>query len=115
VTRALKVPELADLIESCCSDLMGRLENLSKVDHEYLTMVVDNYMPSNDDEFEAEKSLVQALQSLSIINGTKALPKTGYIHLMRSVPLGNALQMSVWGTRPSFSGVTPAQTPYHYP
>jgi hypothetical protein len=114
VTRALQdVPELAFAIETCCSDLMDRLDNLSKDDHEYITIVLNNYMPSNDNKFEAEKSLVQALQSLSVMNVAQVMPKPTYIHPMRSVPLGNALQISVWVTRPSFFGATPAHTPYH--
>ena len=109
----LDAAEVFHQMISCCEETMERFENISDYELEYIGHALDTYIPSDYGKGEPEKILLDALQSVGDMNVPTINPKSGYTHPMRCIPLGNALQISLWRTRPCFFGARPIHTAYH--
>jgi len=111
--KALVVPDNIRPLKSCCEKLIKNLGTFSAKNLEHISASLDSYLPSIDGEDEAEKTLYHSLLSLSGVEARPKQPKGEYTHPMRSVPLANALQISLWAIVPSFFGPRSEHTPYH--
>jgi len=107
------VPEKMRQVKSYCSELVKQLDSLTERQHVYIKSVLESYLPSDDGNGDEEERLLYLLRSFT--DQPICLPRRAsqYVHPMRAMPLGNALQISLWTIIPSFFGGKPKNTAYH--
>jgi len=113
VKQVLDAPQVLHEIRNCCEEMMEQFKDLSAHELEYIRHALDTYIPSDDGKGESEKIFVEELKSFDNMTALPMIPESGYTHPMRCMPLGDALQISVWRTTPSFFGARPMHTAYH--
>lgn len=107
------VPEKMREVTSYCSELIKQLDSLTERQHMYIKSVLESYLPSKDGNGVEEERLLDLLRSFTDQPICLSRRDSQYVHPMRAMPLGNALQISLWTTIPSFFGGTPKNTAYH--
>jgi len=107
------VPEKMREVTSYCSELIKQLDSLTERQHMYIKSVLESYLPSKDGNGVEEERLLDLLRSFTDQPICLTRRDSQYVHPMRAMPLGNALQISLWTTIPSFFGGKPKNTAYH--
>jgi len=112
-SHVANVPEKMREVKSYCSELVKHLDSLTERQHIYIKSVLESYLPSKDGNGVEEERLLNLLRSYIDQPICLSRRDSQYVHPMRAMPLGNALQISLWTIIPSFFGGQPKNTAYH--